>query len=206
MRLYRCVVEAGQSRPAIEPQPWPCTARQLACRSALPSQTIRGIGDEGVKRLFGRIRDRAGQWLHRLAQWVGGRSYGGPTVTARLSVTTPDIRSEEYEIEPSRPYAGDWLGHEEFGTGLSRLTQYGSGSGVVLVDGSWGCGKTTFVRMWAATMRNEGRTVVEVNAWTGDYADSPFDDIVKQFGRGLREQHKDLRSLVAAIVGMTAAC
>ena len=117
---------------------------------------------------------------------------------------TPDIRPEECEVDPSQPYASDWLGREEFGAGLSRLTQYGSGSGVVLVDGGWGCGKTTFLRMWAASMRNEGRTVVEVNAWTRDYADSPFDDVVKQLARGLRKQHKGLHSSAAAIIGMTA--
>ena len=155
-------------------------------------------------RLFSKARDKAGQWLHRLAQWVGGKSYGGPTMTARVTVRTPDIRPEEPELDAKRPFANDWLGFEEFGAGLSRLAQYGSGSGVVLVDGRWGWGKTTFVRMWASSMRNEGRTVVTVNAWTGDYADSPFDDIVKQLRWGLREQHRRLGSLAAATIGMTA--
>ncbi len=53
-------------------------------------------------------------------------------------------------------------------------------------------------------MRNEGRTVVEVNAWAGDYADLPFDDVVKQLGRGLREQHKGLRFLATAFFAMSA--
>lgn len=158
-----------------------------------------------MKGWFAQGRDKLGHWIHRLAQWVGGKSYGGLTAaSARVSVDTPDIRPEEFEFESSRPYEQDWLGRAEFGAGLSRLAQYGSGSGVVLLDGHWGCGKTTFIQMWASSMRNEGRTVIEVNAWSGDYADSPFDDMVMQLGRGLSEQHKGLRSFAALIVGMPA--
>ena len=158
-----------------------------------------------MKVKFAQFRDTVGQWLHRLAQRVGSKSYGGPTLSARVTVETPNIRPEEPSVESTRPYAHDWLGFEEFGAGLSRLTQYGSASGVVLVDGRWGSGKTTFVQMWASSMRNEGRTVLELNAWTGDYADSPFDDIVKQLGRALREQNKGLRCLVVATIGMTTS-
>lgn len=139
------------------------------------------------------FRDLAGAWLHRLANKLGGSEHGGfITSHAHLSVVIPDIRATEHYVESADPYAADWLGHEKFGASLERLTTYGSGSGVVLVDGKWGTGKTTFMRMWAASLRNRGRTVVEVNAWAGDYADAPFDDIARQFRRGLREQQKAL--------------
>ena len=152
-----------------------------------------------------KIRDKIGTGLHRLANKVGGRYYGGPTSSASLSVgPPPDIRPAECGIESAQPYASDWLGREEFGLGLERLTTYGSGSGVLLIDGKWGTGKTTFIRMWAASLRNNGRTVVEVNAWAGDYADAPFDDIARQFGRGLREHKKSFgrwTRVVASTVG-----
>ena len=139
-----------------------------------------------------QVRDRLGRWLHGLANKVGDTHYGGLTASLALSVITPDIRPTECDIECSEPYASDWLGREEFGSGLERLTRYGSGSGVVLVDGDWGTGKTTFIRMWLASLRNDDRTVVEVNAWAGDHADTPFDDIVRQFERGLRHCHRPL--------------
>ena len=154
---------------------------------------------------FSRVRGRAGQLLHRFAQWVGARRYGGLTPgIARVSVMTPDIRPEEPVLDAAAPYENDWIGFDEFGAGLTRLTQYGSGSGVVLVDGQWGWGKTTFANMWASSMRSEGRIVVQVNAWTGDYADSPFDDIVEQLRRGLREQNKGRAPLATAAVATTA--
>lgn len=139
-----------------------------------------------------QVRDRLGRSLHRLANKVGDTHYGGPIASVSLSVITPDIRPAECNIESAEPYANDWLGREEFGSRLERLTRYGSGSGVVLVDGGWGTGKTTFIRMWSANLRNEDRTVVEVNAWAGDHADAPFDDIVRQFERGLRHCHSPL--------------
>ena len=143
------------------------------------------IFQRNFKITLKQLRHRAGKFIHRLGELVGGSRYGGPTASVKVSVHTPDIRPTECLIEDSEPYAWDWLGREDFGSGLRRLTTYGSGSGSILVDGAWGVGKTTFLRMWTASMRKEGRPVVEINAWKGDYADAPFDNIVLQFEREL---------------------
>lgn len=149
-----------------------------------------------------QLRHKAGKFIHRLGELVGGSRYGGPTASVKVSLHTPDIRPTECLIEDSEPYAWDWLGREDFGSGLRRLTAYGSGSGSILVDGAWGVGKTTFLRMWTASMRKEGRPVVEINAWKGDYEDAPFDNIVRQFERELvqfRKLHSKWKRAVARI-------
>ena len=42
------------------------------------------------------------------------------------------------------------------------------------VDAAWGAGKTTFLKMWAQHLRNEGFPVVEFNAWETDASGDPF--------------------------------
>ena len=50
------------------------------------------------------------------------------------------------------------------GDGLTRLVDYGAGTGAVLVDAGWGNGKTTFLRMWSQKARNDGKVVASLNA------------------------------------------
>ena len=96
---------------------------------------------------FVRIRNYLGKWLFRSAQRVSVVPLGGPTFSANLSVDTPHLRPDELPVSASDPYAEDLLGRDSFGTGLTRLVDYGGGTGVVLVDADWGNGKTTFLRM-----------------------------------------------------------
>ena len=42
------------------------------------------------------------------------------------------------------------------------------------LDSKWGGGKTTFMKMWAAHLRNEGFPVAEFNAWETDFSGDPF--------------------------------
>ena len=81
------------------------------------------------------------------------------------------------------PYAEDLLRREPFGKGLSRLVNYGSGTGVVLIDADWGSGKTTFLRMWIQQAWNDGNVVALVNAWDGDYRGSPLEYLAEQLTR-----------------------
>ena len=54
------------------------------------------------------------------------------------------------------------------------------------VDAGWGTGKTTFLRMWAAHLRNEGFPVVEFNAWETDFAGDPFIALSTELTESLR--------------------
>ena len=109
-------------------------------------------------------------------------------LSGSLSVVTPHLRPNELPVSPERPYARDLLEREPFGDALTRLVDYGSGSGVVLIDAGWGNGKTTFLKMWAQKARNDGKFVASLNAWDGDYRDSPLDYISERFARELEIQ------------------
>ena len=132
-----------------------------------------------------RLRNYLGKRLFRLAQKLSVDSLGGSTLRATLSVISPQLKPDELVVSPSNPYARDLLGREPFGEGLSRLVNYGAGTGVVLIDADWGSGKTTFLKMWIQHARNDGKVVALVNAWDGDYRGSPLKHIAEQLAREL---------------------
>ncbi len=72
------------------------------------------------------------------------------------------------------PFENDLLGREEPANTLSNLVASIEGPCVISVDSSWGTGKTTFLRLWAQLLRNQGFSVVEFNAWETDFSGDPF--------------------------------
>ena len=72
------------------------------------------------------------------------------------------------------PFENDLLGRKEPANILSNLVASIEGPCVIAVDSSWGTGKTTFLRLWAQLLRNQGFSVVEFNAWETDFSGDPF--------------------------------
>ena len=141
-----------------------------------------------AKAWFIRIRNYLGRRLFRLAQRVSVDAIGGPTGSFSLSVVSPQLKPDELHVSPGRPYAEDLLGREPFGDGLTRLVDYGGGTGVVLIDAGWGNGKTTFLRMWIQKARNDGKVVAALNAWDGDYRDNPLECIAENLASELQRE------------------
>ena len=60
------------------------------------------------------------------------------------------------------------------GQRLTNLIAAASDPLVVAVDGPWGSGKTTFLKMWAGELRKRGYPVIYFDAFENDYADDAF--------------------------------
>src|SRR5437763_1287728 len=58
--------------------------------------------------------------------------------------------------------------------GLTRLLSTASGPLVLALDGPRGCGKTTFLKMWAGERRENGFSVIYCHAFEHDFVDDPF--------------------------------
>ncbi len=62
----------------------------------------------------------------------------------------------------------------EFGDGLANLVAVIEDPMVIALDGQWGSGKTTFIKMWAGLLRKKGHPVIYFDAFANDYIDDAF--------------------------------
>lgn len=78
------------------------------------------------------------------------------------------------------PFANDAIERRTQAERLTRLVERVEGPCVIALDAPYGAGKTTFLRMWAQKLRNEGFLVAEFNAWTSDFDCKPFNALAAQ--------------------------
>lgn len=97
------------------------------------------------------------------------------------------IQPKEIEIPENNPFEYDLLGRKEKIEVLTRLVSNIEGPCAMAVDAAWGAGKTTFLKMWAQHLRNEGFPVVEFNAWETDFTGDPFVALSSEITEGLAE-------------------
>jgi hypothetical protein len=68
----------------------------------------------------------------------------------------------------------DIFGRAHFASGLMNLFDTVADPLVVALDGEWGSGKSTFLKMWAGELRKAGFPVVYFDAFENDYVDDAF--------------------------------
>lgn len=73
--------------------------------------------------------------------------------------------------------AKDIFGREKIGVGLTNLLNATPDPVVLAVNGQWGSGKSTFLKMWTGAMRNAGFPVIYFDAFEHDYIGDSFSAI-----------------------------
>ena len=84
------------------------------------------------------------------------------------------VRPADVEVPEDDPFRNDLLNRKPSIETLTGLLSALEGPCVLALDSEWGGGKTTFLGMWAAYLRNEGFAVAEFNAWKTDFSGDPF--------------------------------
>ena len=100
------------------------------------------------------------------------------------------IQPREIDVNADDPFKNDLLDRKELVEVLTHLVGNIEGPCVLAVDAAWGTGKTTFLRIWAQHLRNQGFPIVEFNAWETDFSGDPFVALSTELTEGLHE-HKD---------------
>ena len=123
------------------------------------------------------------------------------------------IRPLEIEIPPDNPFDQDLLARRESVEVLTRIVRSIEGPCALSLDGPWGSGKTTFLRIWDQYLRNNKFPVVKFNVWENDSSNaSPFaslsseltDKLTKHSDGPLREKFERLLGRVTDLA-LTAA-
>jgi hypothetical protein len=81
------------------------------------------------------------------------------------------LRKRDVVIDESIPFKGDILGREESAIALTNIIKTVDEPMVLCINAPWGQGKTTFLKMWEQSLKNDHFTTVYFNAWESDFSD-----------------------------------
>ncbi|WP_455523725.1 KAP family P-loop NTPase fold protein [Porphyromonas endodontalis] len=84
------------------------------------------------------------------------------------------IKHKDLEIPKDNPFANCKLNREKEGEFLTNVITKVSGNYTLAINDQWGRGKTTFVRMWEASLKQEGYQTIYLNAWENDIVSEPL--------------------------------
>ena len=80
-------------------------------------------------------------------------------------------KCQPIEIDADNPFKNDAMGREYYITILTQFIISFEQSIVLCIDGGWGQGKTTFIKMWQQFLKNQHIPTIYFNAWESDYTD-----------------------------------
>lgn len=81
----------------------------------------------------------------------------------------------EIEVNEENPFLNCKLGRKNIAPILADVVStYGETGTVIALDGDWGTGKTTFVRMWRRYLELNGFPALYFNAWECDFVEDPL--------------------------------
>ena len=95
------------------------------------------------------------------------------------------IQPRDLEVPEEEPFLHDRLDRETPARVLTQIVSSVEGPCVLSIDGPFGAGKSTYLRLWTQHLKNKGFPVVRLNAWETDYTGDPFPALVEGIGAEL---------------------
>lgn len=92
------------------------------------------------------------------------------------------VRPDQFDVDPNEPFERDRLDRQGRVEALCGLIERIESSAVIAVNGPFGSGKSVFVGMCAAHLRNRRVAVAEFNAWQQSHSRWPLIDLVSALG------------------------
>ena len=108
------------------------------------------------------------------------------------------FRPPELVIDPDDPFKGDTLGRKPLVETLCAVIETDERPLVVSVDGRFGSGKSTFLAMCAARLREKEAAVAEFNAWQQSHTKNPLIDLTAALMRRV-PQGESLKRVAAGV-------
>ena len=102
----------------------------------------------------------------------------------------------ELEIPESNPFKNDKVKREEEAKTLTDLVKNYSDGFVLALNNEWGAGKTTFVKMWQAYLKNEGVESLYFNAWENDYQENVLVALLSELKELKKEDEKKFKNVI----------
>ena len=116
-------------------------------------------------------------------------------VNAAVRIAVP-----EFVAEVDNPFASDLLDREVQVRLLCDFANSVSDHAVIAVDGAWGTGKSAFLRMSSAYLREQHVRVTEFNAWTESYTPDPVFNLASALTEVMKEDRRLLEAAKALAI------
>lgn len=121
-----------------------------------------------------------------------------------MRIVTPPL-----VIEESDAFKDDLFSRKAFGEALLNLIERSQDELVISLDGKWGEGKTTFVKMWQGLLAESKIPNLYIDAFKNDYADDAFISIAssitayaeKNISKGDSEKVTELKEKTKKVGG-----
>ncbi len=108
------------------------------------------------------------------------------------------LRPTEFEVDSDDPFGNDAVGREGQIRPLAEVIMAEEHAAVVSVDGAFGSGKTSFLKILSAHLRlDHGADVVSFNAWQQSYTRDPLTDIASVLASGRSRKWRKLARLAS---------
>lgn len=91
------------------------------------------------------------------------------------------MKHEDIIIKEDNPFENCKLGRGAYANILSEIVDSYRTGFVLAINGAWGIGKTTFVKMWMQQLKNQGHRTIYFNAWENDFVSEPMVGILGEF-------------------------
>lgn len=102
-----------------------------------------------------------------------------------------NLKAPELEVTSEVPFKKDLYNRKKSAETLTKLLGNSSAPLVLCIDGRYGDGKTTYLRMWREHLKSEGFPTVLFNAWENDFSDDPLISLIGELDIQLRELRPD---------------
>lgn len=95
----------------------------------------------------------------------------------------------EIIIDDNYPFKNCKLGRVKYAELLTKIVSSYKEGAVIAIDGEWGSGKTTFMKMWRQYLENNSFKTLYFNAWEDDFVSDPIVGLIGQLCKtsGLKE-------------------
>jgi len=102
------------------------------------------------------------------------------------------IKNKSIEIDDDDIFRNDTLNRKETIIDLSKFIISTTEPFVFSINGSWGTGKTTFVKLWEAYLREEYDThCLYFSAWEDDFSQEPLISILGELNEYIQDNFED---------------
>lgn len=84
------------------------------------------------------------------------------------------FKPNEIDVPDENPFKNDKLSRKESVNNLATLLKNAASPLTISINGGWGTGKTTFLKMIDTTLQKEGGQTIFFNAWKNDFSKEPL--------------------------------